>query len=41
MRNRLKGHTVNKYENSPDAFNDHFLSLAEKIMQLIIVIQRA
>jgi hypothetical protein len=31
--NRLKGHTVSNYENSPDAINDHFLSVAEKIMQ--------
>jgi hypothetical protein len=30
--NRLKGHTVSNYENSPDNFNDHFLSVAEKIM---------
>jgi hypothetical protein len=33
--NRLKGHTVSKYEYSPDAFNDHFSSIAEKIMQSI------
>jgi hypothetical protein len=32
---RLKGHTVSNYENSPDTFNDHFLSIAEKIMQSI------
>jgi hypothetical protein len=32
---RLRGHTVSKYENSPDTFNDHFLSIAEKIMQSI------
>jgi hypothetical protein len=24
---------VSNYENSPDTFNDHFLSVAEKIMQ--------
>jgi hypothetical protein len=28
--NRLKGQTVCNYENSPDTFNDHFLSIAEK-----------
>jgi hypothetical protein len=28
--NTLKGHTVSNYENSPDTFNDHFLSVAEK-----------
>jgi hypothetical protein len=33
--NRLKGHTVSNYKNSPDTFNDHFLSIAEKIMQSI------
>jgi histone acetyltransferase (RNA polymerase elongator complex component) len=33
--NRLKGHTVSNYENSPDTFNDHFLSVAEKIMPSI------
>jgi hypothetical protein len=33
--NRLKGHRVSDYENSPDTFNDHFLSVAEKIMQRI------
>jgi hypothetical protein len=27
---------VSNYENSPDTFNDHFLSIAEKIMQNII-----
>jgi hypothetical protein len=32
---RLKVHTVSNYENSPDTFNDHFLSMAEKIMQSI------
>jgi hypothetical protein len=30
---RLKGHKVITYKNSPDTFNDHFLSVAEKIMQ--------
>jgi hypothetical protein len=30
--NRLKGHTVSNYENSP---NDNFLSIAEKVMQSI------
>jgi hypothetical protein len=33
--NRLKSHTVSNYKNSPDIFNDHFLSVAEKIMQSI------
>jgi hypothetical protein len=33
--NRLNGHTGSNYENSPDAFNDHFLSVAEKIVQSI------
>jgi hypothetical protein len=33
--NKLKGHTVSKYEHSPDTFNDPFLSVAEKIMQSI------
>jgi hypothetical protein len=28
--NRLKGHTVGNYENSPDTFNDHFFSVGEK-----------
>jgi hypothetical protein len=28
--NRLKGQRVGNYENSPDKFNDHFLSTAEK-----------
>jgi hypothetical protein len=32
-RNRLIGHTVSKYENSPDTFNDHFLSVDEQVMQ--------
>jgi Notch-like protein len=31
--NRLKDHTINKYQNSPDTFNNHFLSTAERIMQ--------
>jgi hypothetical protein len=31
--NRLKGHS--NYENSPDTFNDNFLSVAEKIIQSI------
>jgi hypothetical protein len=31
--NRPKGEMVSNYENSPDTFNDHFLSVAEKIMQ--------
>jgi hypothetical protein len=31
--NRPKGQTVSNYENSPDTFNDHFLSVAVKIMQ--------
>jgi hypothetical protein len=30
--NRLKGQTVSNNENSPDTFNDNFLSIAEKIM---------
>jgi hypothetical protein len=30
--NRLKRSHIN-YENSPDSFNDHFLSIAERIMQ--------
>jgi hypothetical protein len=34
--NRLKDRTTNKYQNSPDTFNNHFLSIAEKIMQDII-----
>jgi hypothetical protein len=33
--NRLKGHTGTNYENSPDTFNYHFLSAAEKTMQSI------
>jgi hypothetical protein len=34
--NRLKGQRVGDYGNSPDTFNDHFLSTAEKkIMQSI------
>jgi hypothetical protein len=32
--NRLKSSNVN-YENSPDSFNDNFLSIAERIMQSI------
>jgi hypothetical protein len=28
--NRPKGQTVSNYENSPDTFNDYFLSIAEK-----------
>jgi hypothetical protein len=31
--NRLKDHTTNKYQNFPDTFNNHFLSIAENIMQ--------
>jgi hypothetical protein len=31
--NRLKGHTINKYQNSPDAFNKYFLSTAAEIIQ--------
>jgi hypothetical protein len=27
--NRMKGHTVNKHENSPETFNEYFLSIAE------------
>jgi hypothetical protein len=34
--NRLKGQRVSDYGNSPDTFNDNFLSTAEKIMQSII-----
>jgi hypothetical protein len=30
---RLKGHS--NYEHSPDTFNDHFLSIAEKMVQII------
>jgi hypothetical protein len=30
--NRLKMSHIN-YESSPDSFNDHFLSIAERIMQ--------
>jgi hypothetical protein len=30
---RLKGHTVSKYQNSPEACNKHFLSTAGKIIQ--------
>jgi hypothetical protein len=33
--NRLKDQTFSNYENSPDTFNDYFLSVAEKIMQSI------
>jgi hypothetical protein len=33
--NRPKGQTISNYENSPDTFNDHFLSVAEKIVQSI------
>jgi hypothetical protein len=33
--NRLKGHIVSKYENSPHTFNNNFLSVAEKIVQSI------
>jgi hypothetical protein len=33
--NRLKGHTVSNDENSPDTFNDHFLSIAEKIIKIL------
>jgi hypothetical protein len=33
--NRLKDHTVSKYENPPDTFNNYFLSVSEKIMQSI------
>jgi hypothetical protein len=32
--NRLKRSHIN-YENSPDSFNDHFLSIPERIMQSI------
>jgi hypothetical protein len=32
--NRLKRSHIN-YKNSPDSFNDHFLSIAERIMQSI------
>jgi hypothetical protein len=31
--NRLKGHTISKHQNSPDAFNKYFLSTAGKIIQ--------
>jgi hypothetical protein len=33
--NRPKGQIVSTYENSPDTFNDHFLSISEKVMQNI------
>jgi hypothetical protein len=32
--NRLKRSHIN-YKNSPDSFNDHFLSIAERIMQSV------
>jgi hypothetical protein len=32
--NRLKRSHIN-YENSPESFNDHFLSIAERIMQSV------
>jgi hypothetical protein len=31
----MKGHTVNKHENSPDTFNEYFLPIAECITQSI------
>jgi hypothetical protein len=31
--NRTKGHTLNIFQNSPEAFNKYFLSVAEKIIQ--------
>jgi hypothetical protein len=31
--NRIKGHTSNKYQNSPKAFNKYFLSAAGEIIQ--------
>jgi hypothetical protein len=30
---RIKGHTSNKYQNSPEAFNKYFLSAAGEIIQ--------
>jgi hypothetical protein len=30
---RLKGHTISKYQNSPEASNKHILSTARKIIQ--------
>jgi hypothetical protein len=35
--NRSKEHTSNKYHNSSEAFNNHFLSVAEKIIQGISI----
>jgi hypothetical protein len=31
--NRLKGHTISKYQNSPEAFNTYFLSTGGEIIQ--------
>jgi hypothetical protein len=31
-RNRVKGRSFNKYQNSPEAFNKYFLSVAEDII---------
>jgi hypothetical protein len=31
--NRIKGHTPSKYQNSPEAFNKYFLSVAKEIIQ--------
>jgi hypothetical protein len=31
--NRRKGHTLSKYQNSPEQFNKDFLSVAEEIIQ--------
>jgi hypothetical protein len=31
--NKLKGHTVSKYQNSPEALNRYFLSTSGKIIQ--------
>jgi hypothetical protein len=39
--NRPKGQTVSNYKNSPDSFNDNFLSTAERSCKVLdIVIQK-
>ncbi|PNF37508.1 hypothetical protein B7P43_G14331 [Cryptotermes secundus] len=35
VTNRKEDHTASKHENSPDAFNDYFLTIAEHIAQKI------
>jgi hypothetical protein len=35
--NRLKGHTISKYQSFPEAFNKYFLSTAGKIIPLCLL----